>query len=219
MEDGTFRERLSTALNGKALGTFAREVNIPPNTLRAYLKEGSASSPSLENAARIADGLGVSLRWLATGEGPVGIEQSAVSGSGDFAFVPRLDVKAAAGAGVLAETEEVSDFLAFRSDWLRRMGISPKGARVLTNKGDSMEPTIRDGDGLLIDITIDRIVDNAIYVVVYSGLVLLKRVQVKLDGSVLLSSDNTAYEPEVVKQTEVEHLQIAGRLMWFGRSI
>lgn len=219
MEDSTFRGRLKEAMGGRSPTAFAKSISIPPSTLRGYLDEGSSSSPSLENAARIADGLGVSLRWLATGEGPMAIESAGASSGSEFAFVPRLDVKAAAGAGVLAETEEVSDFLAFRSDWLRRMGISPKGARVLTNKGDSMEPTIRDGDALLIDITIDRIVDNAIYVVVYSGLVLLKRVQVKLDGSVVLSSDNTAYEPEVVKQTEVEHLQIAGRLMWFGRSI
>lgn len=109
--------------------------------------------------------------------------------------------------------------LAFRSDWLRRVGINPDFAHVLTNRGDSNEPTIRDGDVLLVDTSIDRVIDNAFYVVVYNGQALLKRVQILLDGSVILSSDNKNYQPETVKPADVPSLRIAARLMWFGRSI
>lgn len=200
---------------------FARRAGIGPTNLQNYL---NGALPRADKAAQIADATGVSIEWLITGRGEKYPRSSSVAAPGnaeaDFEFIPRLDIHASAGTGSLAVHEETVDFLAFRSEWLRKVGINPQAARVLTARGDSMEPTIRDGDILLLDTSINRIIDNAIYVVVYSGLVLLKRVQVKLDGSVVLSSDNSAvYVPEVVQPSEVESLHVAARLMWFGRSI
>lgn len=134
-------------------------------------------------------------------------------------MIPRLAVEASAGNGALAHHEESAGMLAFRADWLRRMGINPHAARALTAKGDSMEPTIRDGDILLVDTSIDRVRDNALYVVVLGGLVLVKRVHVKRDGSLTLISDNSTFPPEDVPANETDDLSIAGRVMWFGRSI
>lgn len=83
-----------------------------------------------------------------------------------------------------------------------------------------MEPTIRDGDVLLVDTSIDSIRDNGIYVVVFNGFVLVKRIHVRRDGGVRLISDNQAlYEPDDVPAAETPSLTIAGRVMWFGRSI
>ncbi len=140
--------------------------------------------------------------------------------SADFKLIPRLDVQPSSGYGALAADEDPTEMLAFRADWLRRVGINPEHARVLTNRGDSNEPTIRDGDVLLVDTSINNIVDNAFYIVVFNGLALLKRVQLRRDGSVVLSSDNKlAYQDEIVPVAEVPDLRIAARLMWFGRSI
>jgi phage repressor protein C with HTH and peptisase S24 domain len=100
------------------------------------------------------------------------------------------------------------------------VGINPDHAHVLTNRGDSNEPTIRDGDVLLVDTSIDRVIDNAFYIVVYNGTALLKRVQIMRDGGIVLSSDNKgAYRDERVEPADVPGLRIAARLMWFGRSI
>ncbi|MXN99402.1 helix-turn-helix transcriptional regulator [Shinella zoogloeoides] len=82
-----------------------------------------------------------------------------------------------------------------------------------------MEETIRDGDVLLIDTSINRIKDNAIYIVVYGDMVLVKRVHGRLNGSLQLISDNPRYPPEEVTSAEVDQLNIAGRVMWFGRTI
>ncbi len=46
---------------------------------------------------------------------------------------------------------------------------------MITATGDSMEETIRDGDVLLVDTSIDRVKDNAIYIVAYGDALLVKR--------------------------------------------
>ncbi|MBX5163116.1 helix-turn-helix transcriptional regulator [Rhizobium sp. NZLR5] len=82
-----------------------------------------------------------------------------------------------------------------------------------------MEPTIRDGDILVVDTSITQVRDNAIYVIIYAGNVLVKRVHLKRENSQTLISDNERYPREDVPIEEVPDLHIAGRVMWFGRSI
>ena len=140
-----------------------------------------------------------------------------------YVQIPKLSIRASAGGGRTA-TIDVDDGIgsavAFREDWMRKIGLNPRYAQALTAVGDSMEPTIRDGDLLLIDRSVDRIVDNGIYVLVFGGLVLVKRVQIKRDGSVVLKSDNNGlFDDETVPQHELHELVIEGRVRWFGRTI
>lgn len=177
----------------------------------------------MDTLVSIAEGTGVEMRWLATGKGKKWLhssdEEEKPKVDSTFSMIPRLAIEVSAGNGSVAHNEETEQTLAFRADWLRRMGINPHAARALTVRGDSMEPTIRDGDILLVDTSIDRVRDNALYVVVLGGLVLVKRVHVKRDGSLTLISDNSTFPPEDVPANETEDLSIAGRVMWFGRSI
>jgi phage repressor protein C with HTH and peptisase S24 domain len=182
------------------------------------------SIPVLDRAEVIARSLGVSLDWLATGEGPrlpAGFAegQAGYDAGAGVAMVPRLDVAASAGSGALAETENALEYMGLQRSWLRAIGVNPDRARVLDVRGDSMEPTLRDGDLVIVDTSIDRVVDNAIYVVVHSGLVLVKRVHVRVGGGLVLISDNARYPSEEVPGERVDELKIAGRVMWFGRSM
>ncbi|MGW9946953.1 phage repressor protein C with HTH and peptisase S24 domain [Rhizobium leguminosarum] len=137
----------------------------------------------------------------------------------DFTLVPRLEVQASAGTGSLSYGEDALDYLAFQSEWLRARGINPNAARVLSARGDSMEETIRDGDVLLVDTSINRVKDNSIYIVIYGDVVLVKRIHSRLNGSLQLISDNPRYPPEEVTPSETNLLHVAGRVMWYGRSI
>ncbi|MBW7968137.1 helix-turn-helix transcriptional regulator [Bradyrhizobium sp. BR 10289] len=137
-----------------------------------------------------------------------------------FAYVPRLYVEASAGNGLVSpEMSDDADVVAFRSAWLRKLGINPRYARAMFARGDSMWPTINDGDLLLVDESITSVVDDGIYIIVSQGAVRVKRLQVRRDGSILLKSDNTAYEPEVVPASEIEDLRVAARVRWYGRAI
>ena len=79
-----------------------------------------------------------------------------------------------------------------------------------------MEPNIRNGDMLLVDTT-DRVFrDFGIYVIEARGERLVKRVQRKFDGSLILISDNRTYEPELIIAELADEVQGVGRVFWRG---
>jgi phage repressor protein C with HTH and peptisase S24 domain len=220
-----FSERLKQLQGDMSERAFATKVGINPTSVSNYL---NGQTPGVDKVVDIATACGVSVSWLITGaDSPPSQLQSTAMPEGflpasvmkDFALIPRLDIRASAGNGNLAIDEEVIDFLAFQESWLRGRNINPKYARVMTAKGDSMEPTIRDGDVLLVDTSIDRIRDNSLYVLVFGGMVFVKRIHQRLTGAVLLISDNTHYPPEEVSEANAPDLHVAGRVVWFGRSI
>lgn len=238
-----FGERLTRVIDSVGSLTKAGEIARVTDEQVARWRDG-LSKPNFFGLGNLCLEAGYSLDWVLTGKGSptpaipdhemsqlyarlarnVGVDPQLRSEDAnlpsDFRLIPRLEVTAAAGPGSLVEYEQPVEMLAFRSDWLRSRGINPLTAHVLTARGDSMEPTIRDGDILLVDTSIDRVMDNAIYVVEYSGRTLVKRVQLRLDGSVVLKSDNQAiFDDEAVPHGEVARLNVAGRVMWYGRSI
>lgn len=222
-----FGDRLREAIGRESVNAFAKKCEIPESSIRTYLND---RFPSADTALKIADIAGVNLVWLISGRGPkeANLPEELIRGDtvkhnghivGDFAYIQRLDVRASAGSGAITIHEDTVELLAFQQDWLKSRHINPSKARVLTAKGDSMEPTIRDSDILLVDTSITTVRDNAIYIVVYGGNVLVKRINLKRDGSLVLISDNDRHAPEDVPLHEVAELHIAGRVMWFGRSI
>jgi phage repressor protein C with HTH and peptisase S24 domain len=140
--------------------------------------------------------------------------------TGGFVFVPRLAVEASAGHGrEVVPIHQYDQTVAFQESWLHKIGVSPKNAHALSAVGDSMEPTIRDGDLLLVDTSIDKVRDNGIYVIVVDGMVLVKRLHVRTDRSLVLKSDNPQYPAETIQAADTADLHVAGRVRWFGRAI
>ncbi|TBC64493.1 helix-turn-helix transcriptional regulator [Rhizobium ruizarguesonis] len=227
MSGTSFADRLLEAVGDESIHAFSKKSGISDSSLRGYLK---GAMPGADIALKIAEVAKVDLKWLIAGTGSKEIrppedafEGGALDSRGrivnEIAFIPRLDVQASAGMGSLVVSEDTVDILAFNRNWLRERSINAVAARVLDVKGDSMEPTIRDGDILVVDTSITQVRDNAIYVIIYAGNVLVKRVHLKRDGSLTLISDNERYPREDVPIEEVPDLHIAGRVMWFGRSI
>jgi phage repressor protein C with HTH and peptisase S24 domain len=168
----------------------------------------------------ISNALGRSLDWLAFGRG------TTVGAAPGFVLIPHFDVQAGAGPGRLSVREPSTPYdepaggevIAFREDWLRKKGINPHTAHVLTAVGDSMEPTIRDGDLLLVDRAIDRVRDLGLYVVTWGGFVMVKRVELRRDGTLVLKSDNRQYAEVLVGPDEIESLAVEGRVRWIART-
>jgi phage repressor protein C with HTH and peptisase S24 domain len=133
--------------------------------------------------------------------------------------LPRRPEAAAAGAGHQI-TDEPIEFIGFRHDWLRATFQSDPSDLILEIAvGDSMEPDIRNGDLLLVDRS-DRTFRNfGIYVIEARGERLVKRVQRKFDGSLILISDNTRYQPEFIPADLAKEVQAVGRVIWRGGQI
>jgi phage repressor protein C with HTH and peptisase S24 domain len=138
----------------------------------------------------------------------------------EFVLVPRYDLVASAGPGAFVDDEAIRDWMAFREDFVRRvLHADPKNLALITAVGDSMMPAINHGDLLLVDRGIDRIRDDAIYVLLKKDELVIKRVQRLLSGAVTVRSDNPAYVEETLRPDEAEQIRVAGRVRWIGRLI
>src|SRR5690606_28835627 len=69
----------------------------------------------------------------------------------DYALIPQYTAKGDCGNGYLNDHVEVNGGLAFKREWLRRIGAKPENCYVIYADGDSMEPYIFEGDVVLFD--------------------------------------------------------------------
>jgi phage repressor protein C with HTH and peptisase S24 domain len=219
-------ERLKTARNslGKEQKEVAEILGISFRSWQDY--EAGKSVPGGKVFESLVK-LGFNANWLLTEEGEMrqgdaepGVLQ-VYQGQGvadGYVQVPRYKVQASAGGGAVIHSEQIVDFLSFRADWIHKtLGLSEKDLALINVLGDSMEPTLSNDDVILIDMGKKGIHDNSVYVLHFNGVLLVKRIQRKLDGSVIVKSDNTVYEPEVVRGDMLDTLNVVGRVVWCGR--
>lgn len=190
--------------------------------------------PSLEAIQRLAEGGGVSLNWLLFGEGemvPGARAGSAVAGAPlkkspktvepDYAFIPVFEIRAGAGHGVVIDDEHVVDTLAFKRAWVRKeLGASPADLVLIYVQGESMEPTLREGDVILLNrAAISSPPREGIYALRIGNNLLVKRLQALPSGVIQATSDNRAYGPLDLSSEYSENWEIIGRVVWVGRRI
>ena len=197
------------------LRILARRAALPPSALSQYLprEKGRVSKPSSETLARIARAANVRIDWLLFGTQPKQPSEPAPQPLDESTLiqVPRLELRAAAGAGADVNLEEPIEWLAFRAEWVRRrLRVPSSTLRLITAMGSSMRPRIEDGDLLMITTAEPRFKDNAIHVVRRENQLLVKRVHRERDGFLLIS-ENPSSETQFVHASEIE---IIGRVLW-----
>lgn len=80
--------------------------------------------------------------------------------------------------------------------------------------GDSMEPTILDGEFVLVDPTYTEICEGKIYVITYNNETFIKMIEKhEEDEIVLLKSINQKYRDKVIRKDEFESVKIEGRVV------
>jgi phage repressor protein C with HTH and peptisase S24 domain len=133
----------------------------------------------------------------------------------DFDLVERFDLTLSAGPGAAGDNVAALSPIAFRRDWLRSMFLSAKDCVVMSVGGDSMLPTVHDGDLVLVDRKPQQQLSYA-YIYALSdidGQTRVKRIQT-LDEGYLLQSDNPNYEVEVRFGDDANRVKIIGRVVW-----
>jgi len=109
--------------------------------------------------------------------------------------------------------------LAFRNDWLlNTLHANPANVALMKTIGDSMEPTFRAGDMVLVDMGTTVIKDEAIYALETDGMVLIKRVRWLPGGGIALVSDNPTYTQVTIDAEKRGEMVVVGRVIWWGRS-
>ena len=133
--------------------------------------------------------------------------------------IPQLAVGASAGPGALPDSERIEARFGFDAGWLRRLTANPANVSAIRVEGDSMMPTLADGDDILVDRgdAGDRLRDG-IYVLRIDDALNVKRLAVNPAGrSVTIRSDNAAYPgwPDV----PMARVDVIGRVIWVGRKV
>lgn len=137
----------------------------------------------------------------------------------DFVYLPFFqDVRASAGPGALAVSEQNDSVIAFARSFLRDHGAVPDRCSIIRARGDSMAPTIPDASLLIVDHSQAEVANGCIMVVSVGDDLLVKRVRRRLDGQIDLISDNPAYPPETIQPAALQQLRVVGRVVYFCRT-
>lgn len=140
-------------------------------------------------------------------------------------YEPVIGYSQAVGLGEGAEAVEYASThsLMFKATSLRRRGIYGRNLAIYYGKGDSMEPTIKDGDAILFDTSDTRVVDDTLYVIQVDGMAhpeyYVKRAMV-LDTGIYFQSDNPRGDHKWQKPKPMASkrnpITVIGRVHWIG---
>jgi len=138
----------------------------------------------------------------------------------DYALIPQYHVSGECGSGYLNSHEEVKGGLAFKRDWLARMSLKAGNLSVIYACGQSMAPTINEGEVLLVDHNQQEPRDGQVFAIEREGELLIKRLARHPAGGWICRSDNpdkiryADWEPVSAEQLGL--LRIVGRIVWRG---
>jgi phage repressor protein C with HTH and peptisase S24 domain len=180
--------------------------------IQQFIKRGSPKKLAPDDVTVLARYFGIS--EAALGGSPTGAD------SRDLVRVPRLNVNAAAGHGAWNEGDASVAHIGFDPNWLRRLCSGSADALALIRvQGDSMVPTLADGDDILVDAADNRErLRDGIYVLRRDEMLFVKRLAVSpATQNVTLKSDNSAY-PEW-RDCDLASLEVIGRVVWAGRRV
>jgi SOS-response transcriptional repressor LexA len=228
-------DRLKKIIHGSGLplGRFAEKTGVSKNTLINY-RDGvtSPAAPFLESVCRE---FSADPGWLLLGEGNAGAcaaaRESAGEGSEDSTLIPLLESRVTAGPEGEILYGEIADRYPFKKWWIEKLvGKSSdrqKSLFLIRVRGDSMSPTINQGEMVLVDTSeVERleVLAGRIYLVILpDGAAALKRLVLSGDeGGLKLAclSDNTAdYRPFEFALDPEKSLKsyVLGRVRWAGQ--
>ncbi|KQI67974.1 hypothetical protein AN189_12910 [Loktanella sp. 3ANDIMAR09] len=194
---------------------YAKAIGIPRRTLGNYL--AGVSEPKASVLAKMAQVSGVSVDWLVTGTPRHGPAPG--KGTLHSKLVRRYDVQLSAGSGSISDRAEELTPIPFAPDFFSKKlgGRNPDRMVIVDARGDSMVPTLGDGDLVMID-TSEVDVRDAIYAVSYGDALFIKRLAKRGDRIDLISS-NPEYPVERIEGPDLAQLEIIGRVVWIGRAL
>lgn len=152
----------------------------------------------------------------------VPVEFSRPGQIGDEVWIAHYDVRAAMGGGQIPhEYPEMLQDIRVSPKHLRDLGLTFKEhfhLKMITGWGQSMAPTIKDRDPLLVDITIREFMGDGIYLFSHDDMLYVKRLQKKGKDRFKMISDNKHHDPEDIR---VDDTHILARVLyvWNGQPV
>src|SRR5215213_5575810 len=205
-------ERLC-AERGEDFAGLSRLLGKNPAYIQQYIRRGTPRRLKEDERRKLA-------RYFGVPESILGAPPQADLPSGGLVPVKRVLVRASAGPGAIPDAEQSQPYFAFDERWLKALsGAAPDDLSIIRVEGDSMSPTLNDGDDILVDARgCDEQLRDGIYVMRVDDSLLVKRLAIHPLGQRLtVQSDNPAY-PDW-PDCGLDQVHCIGRVIWAGRKI
>lgn len=184
---------------------------------------GRSARPGIDRLADVARVLKVEREWLIHGIGEVEGASPFIDNPDDaFVAIAHATPRPSMGGGAVVAEDGDTPGRAyhFRQSWIRqKLKANPSQLRIMHVAGDSMVPTLQDGDAVLVDMTRQLPNPPGIFVLDDGMGLVAKRLEHIPNSdppAVRVISDNKLY-PEY-ERTDDE-IRIIGRIRWFAREI
>ncbi len=179
-----------------------------------------ASRPSMAYMQSLYEEFKVDITWLLTGEQSDGSQPAGVAPSKDLVFAPMFDVQASAGMGAEVLAEDISDYFAFTKNFLSsQLGVSGDSLAFVSIRGESMEPTLHDGDRVLVDISRKDVQSEGLFLLHTEDGLMAKRLKPARDKALKVISDNPEYPSWDVPASKREQNPVMGKVVWCARTV
>ena len=201
---------------GVSLSALSKLIGRNTTYLQQFIKKGSPRKLEENDRRTLAQFFGVDESQLGAPDSADNSYVPMKSPRKSWIAIPRLALGASAGPGALAEDDAHVGHLGFSEGWLREMGLTPNSLTALSVAGDSMDPTLADGDEILVARAEGRLRDG-IHVIRRDGTLMVKRLLFEREGQVSVISDNKAYPSDA--NVSLEDVEVLGRVVWKGGRI
>lgn len=228
-------KKLKLLINGESVNQWARDRGLPPQTVHEWIQKDRM--PRSAGLKTLIDATGMPKKWwlnddyyppasTTTGNGHNSLtaqQSHSITDMrvNDFVPMPKYSLQSMPDRAI--SSDQVVDYLAFKKDWLQySMDVHDQALALIKMKGDSMSPTLKNNDLMLTDLTQLRLEDDSIYVLSIKNELVVKRVQRKLNGAFVITTDNSqnqnTHQEEIDEETAMD-LPVIGKVIWYGRVI
>ena len=159
-------------------------------------------------------------RYFAISEALLGGPAEEATAAKGLVSVKRHPVSVSAGPGAIVMEELGKPYFGFDERWLKALTSTPaERLSIVKVEGDSMSPTLNQGDDILVDPgDAAESLRDGIYVLRAEDALVVKRLALHPMGRrVTVQSDNPAYADW--PDCGLEHIQVIGRVIWSGRRV
>jgi phage repressor protein C with HTH and peptisase S24 domain len=198
------------AENGDNYAGLSKLVGKNAAYIQQFIKRGTPKRLGENERAILA-------RYYGVSESMLGAPVDGVRRSG-LKLVPKLAIGASAGAGSLTDLEALAGRIGFDEKWLKQLTSDPDHLSLIRVQGDSMAPTLLDGDDIMVDRSAARTsIREGIHVIRMDDALMVKRLGRGPAGRLSVLSDNPAYPdwPDV----DGSAVAVIGRVVWTGRRL
>lgn len=200
---------------------FAEKAQIGEVTYRSY---ENGQSGFQKHALRFSKLLGVTTDWLlgdmnstmeAGKPNSTTVHEPATS---DLKWVRIKEFVIGVNVRKLAAQPSMTGAMPFNLEFLQDLNVDePDSVFLCHSYGDSMAPTIRDGDLVMVDASRSQVkTQDEIWALVIAGCSMIKRLRPLPNNKALVLSDNVAFPHQTYNTSDIT---VVGKVIWISRRV